>query len=403
MTVTFSYRARRASGEVVSGRRRAGDRPSLEAALARDGLMLIEARRDRGRGPRAAGGGRRVRPSALLAFVRELRHLIGAGLPAAQVLALLEARRDDPALAEAVRGLREGVERGRTLDEAAADFPGAFDTLFRASLRAGARTGRLPDTLARLESFLVMRAALRARVRKAMAYPAFLLILLAVVIAGLMLFVLPRFADLYAQFGEELPMATRLLMGAAEAAPLAVPALAAAVLALGALARGALRRPGARRRADALAIRLPVLGPVVRHMQLIQVSTMMSMLLAAGTPLRDALGLVAESVGNEVVRAHLRAAEGGIATGRALSDCLGAGDALFPPASLSMIRAGEVAGSLPSMLDAVTTLHEQELEDRMARLLALIEPVMMLAVGVVLGAVIITVYLPVFGISGVIR
>ena len=402
MTATFTYRARRATGELVEGHRRAGDRPSLEAALARDGLMLIEARRDRGGVPGVAGRRRRVRPAALLAFVRELRHLLGAGLPAAQALALLEARGDDRALAEAVRGLREGVERGRSLDDAAADFPGAFDALFRATLRAGARTGRLPDTLERLEGFLRLRATLRARVRQAMAYPAFLLVLLAVVIAGLMLFVLPRFAELYAQFGDELPAATRLLMGAARAAPLGLPALLAALVGLALLARRAMRRPGARRWADALALRLPVIGPVARHLQLVQVGYMMSMLLGAGTPLREALALMAGSVGNEAVGADLRAAEAGIATGRALSDCL-ADAALFPPTSLSMIRAGEIAGSLPAMFEAVTALHEQQLEERMARLLALIEPVMMLLVGVVLGAVIITVYLPVFGLSGVIR
>ena len=401
MTVTFAYRARKATGEVVAGQRQAPGRSALEAALARDGLMLIEARRGRGGG---AGGAlrRRVRPAALLAFVRELRHLIAAGVPATEALALLEGRGDDAALAAAVRGMRAGVERGRALDEAAAEFPEAFDTLFQASLRAGARTGRLPDTLARLEEVLVLRAALRAQVRQAMAYPAFLTVLLAVVVAVLMLFVLPRFAELYAQFGEELPLATRLLMGAAEAAPIALPALAAALLGLAVLLRRALSRPGIRRRADALVLRLPVVGPVARHLQLIQVSTMMAMLLEAGTPLREALRLVSESVGNAVVRARLREAEAGVATGRALSDCLEDG-ALWPPTSRGMLRAGEVAGALPAMFAAVTTLHEQELEERMGRLLALIEPAMMLLVGVVLGAVIITVYLPVFGISGVIR
>ena len=235
-----------------------------------------------------------------------------------------------------------------------------------------------------------------------MAYPAFLMLLLVVVIAGLMLFVLPRFAELYAQFGDELPAATRILMGAARAAPLGLPALLALAVGLWLLARRALRRPGTRRRADAVALRLPVLGPVARHLQLVQIGYMMSMLLGAGTPLREALGFVAQSVGNAAVEGDLRAAGDAIAAGRALSDALGE-TALFPPTSLSMIRAGEIAGSLPTMFVAVTALHEQQLEERMARLLALIEPVMMLLVGVVLGAVIITVYLPVFGLSGVIR
>jgi type IV pilus assembly protein PilC len=397
MTASFSYRARRATGEVVDGERSAEDRRALADALAQDGLMLVEARRAV-RSPRA----RRVRPSALLSFTRELRHLLAAGLPAAQALRILEARRDDPGLAAAVRGMREGVERGLTLDAAAAEHPGAFDSLFRASLRAGALTGRLPDTLARLERFLILRATLRSRTRRAMTYPAFLLALLAVVVAVLMLFVLPRFAELYAQFGEDLPLATRLLMAAAEAAPWALPLLALAALAAAVATRQALARPTPRRWADRAALGLPILGPVALHLQLVQASTMLSMLLGAGTPLREALALAARSVGNAVVAGHLREAEAGVARGRALSDCL-EGGGLLPDGSLSLVRAGEAAGSLPEMLEAVAALHEQELEDRLERLLALIEPVMMLLVGVVLGAVIITVYLPIFGISGVIR
>ena len=398
MTATFSYRARRATGEIVAGTRPAEDRRTLEAALATDGLMLLEARRARGGVLRA---GRGVRPAALLSFVRELRHLIAAGLPAARSLRLLEDR-DDPALAAAIRTMREALERGRALDEAAAEAPGAFDVLFRASLRAGARTGRLPDTLQRLEEVLALRAELRARTRRAMAYPVFLLILLAVVLAGLLLFVLPRFSDLYAQFGEDLPLATRLLMGAAGAAPVAIPVLAALGLVAAWAGRRLLTRPGVRRAADGILLRLPVVGPVARQLQLVQVSTMLGMLLAAGTPLRAALAFVAESVGNGVVRVRLAGAGAGVATGRALSDCMGEA-ALYPATSLSLLRAGEAAGSLPEMFEAVATLHRQELEDRMGRLLALIEPVMMLLVGVVLGAVIIAVYLPVFGISGVIR
>ena len=338
--------------------------------------------------------------------MRELAaHLVGAGLPLAQGLSLLEARGDDPALAAAVRGLREGVERGLSLDEAAAAFPAAFDTLFQASLRAGRadRPAARPRWRgSRASSCCVRRCALGSGARWPTPRSSWLL--LAVVVAGLMLFVLPRFADLYAQFGEELPVATRLLMDAAAAAPVALPALAAAALGLWTLGRRALARPGARARADALVLRLPVLGPVTRHAQLIQASTMMAMLLEAGTPLREALALVADSVGNAVVGARLREAEaGGVARGRAPLGLPGGRRALSADLARHDPRGRDGRRAARDVRRRHRASMSRSWRSAWAASLALIEPVMMLAVGIVLGAVIITVYLPVFGISGVIR
>ncbi|MEM9427881.1 MAG: type II secretion system F family protein [Pseudomonadota bacterium] len=397
----FRYTARRPSGDLVEGQEDAPDRRALGRDLAAQGLLLVEARALRGRGlPRLRRGA--VSQQAFLGFLSEFRHLTAAGLPVAKALSLLKAHPEDPGLGAAIASLEQGVARGLALDEAAAERADVFDELTRATFRAGHRTSRLADALEQLEAFLARRAEIERKIRRAMVYPTFLLGLLAVVLAGLMLFVLPRFADLYGEFGADLPAPTQVLMALVETAPFWIPASAGGMLALAALWRAAMRRPGPRRLRDRAALRSPVLGRIIRDTALQQMAAMLAMLLRAGAPLRPALEFVAEAMANTVIRDRLSHVAQEIGQGRALAEAL-AGTALLPPTTLGMIRAGELAGALPSLLDAVGAIHERAAEDRIDRVLALIEPVMILLVGVVLGTVIVTVYLPIFGISGVVQ
>lgn len=400
----YSYRARRPTGEVVEGERDAATSAELKNLLARDGLFLVDAQRGKSSGFSLSVTHRRrgVRLAALIAFVREFRVLVGAGLPMAQVLDILGSRDDDRALAAAIRGTKAGIEKGMTLDAAAATQPQAFDGMFLATLAAGIRTGRLEDALARLETFLALRAELRRKARKAMAYPIFLLGLLAVVLAALMLFVLPRFAELYDEFGSDLPQATQVLMALTRSAPIWIPLSIAGIVIGGWLLRLVFRNPRLRLAIETRALRVPVLGPILLDLALVQSSYLLAMLLGAGMPLRDALEFLADTQGNGWVRAQFARIRDEIEAGRALPDAV-MQTGLYPPASSGMLRAGDLSGDLPGMLMAITKMHEQSLDERMSRVLALIEPIMMILVGVVLGTVIVAVYLPIFGISSVVR
>jgi type IV pilus assembly protein PilC len=400
----YSYRARKPTGELVTGELDAADQADLRRLLAGDGLFLVEAN--------ASGLGlsellptltrRKVRLPALIAFVRELRVLSGAGLPMTQVLTILSDRDDDARLAAAIRGTRAGLEKGLSLDAAAATQGDVFDGLFLATLAAGIRTGRLEDALERLETFLTLRAELRRKIRKAVAYPVFLLGLLAVVLAILMLFVLPRFAELYSEFGSDLPRPTAILMLLTETAPVWIPASFLGLILLSFALRRLLARPALRLGLERWALGLPVIGPILRDVALVQTSYLLAMLIGSGVPLAEALGFVSEGEGNSWVRARLGEMQKDIQAGRSLTDAA-ADTNLFPPASAGMLRAGDISGDLADMLMAITRLHEQTLDERMSRVLALIEPMMMLLVGLVLGVVIVSVYLPIFGISSVVR
>ena len=233
----------------------------------------------------------RVKPSALLGFLREFRHLVDAGLPVAQCLEILKDRPDSPVLSAAIAEMHKGVEKGLPLDQAAATRDEVFDVTFQAALRAGVQTSQLGQALARLESFLTIRAELRRKIRKAMAYPVFLLVLLVVVLAILMLFVLPRFASLYEEFGSELPGPTRALMAAVNTAPIWLTVGAALILIVGYSWHRAMRVPASRKVLDGMFLKLPIVGGILREIQLVQISYMMAMLLKAGTPLKRCPGL----------------------------------------------------------------------------------------------------------------
>ena len=398
----YHYAARQLSGEKVSGEAAATSVGELSANLSADGLVLIEARARKDNWFSLEAPAKPAKLSALMTFIRELRALVSAGIPVAQALAQVENRRDDAALAAAIMSTRTQVERGIALETAMSAHPLVFDALTRATVRAGTASGDLDTALDRLLAFLTIRHQLQRKIRQALVYPFFLLALLGVVLVVLMLFVLPGFADLYADFGADLPMPTQMLMSAVRIAPVAIPALLLGGLGLITLVKLWLRAPEARLFYDNLRLVLPVAGTVNRHFGLVQISFMMSMLLRSGSTLRDAVAMTADSLNNTHQRRLLVDVGAGINAGHALKDGLRSAG-LYPELSQSLLAAGEQAGDLDRMFGEVAKLHEEALDEQLSRVIALIEPVMMLLVGGILGAVIISVYLPIFGISGVVE
>lgn len=399
----YAYSARKLSGHLVEGQGAAASQAELAAQLSREGMVLVSAKpAGKGQGIGTLAPGRKVKLAALTAFTREFRSLMGAGMPLADALKRLEVRKDDALLAAAVADARQKVEHGMALDQAMAHNPTVFDPLFQTTVRAGLATGQIETALDRLLSFLAMRQTLDQKVRRATRYPAFLLGLLAVVLAILMLFVLPRFAELYAEFDTELPWLTRMLITAVETAPFWVPGVGLIVLAAFGAVRLMAQLPSTQATIDRMRLAMPLFGPIRQETGRIQVAFMVSMLLSSGVTLRDALSFAGKGAANSVTQAAVFRVEEAISRGQSLASALQR-ETLFPDLSVSLLEVGETAGDLDRMFTEVAKLHEQQLENRLNRTLALLEPAMMLFVGIVLGSVIVAVYLPIFGISSVIQ
>jgi type IV pilus assembly protein PilC len=294
------------------------------------------------------------------------------------------------------------VKQGLSLSEACARHPEAFDRLYLAALRTGEKTGDFAAVLARYQGYLRHSVALRKKVGQALAYPVFLLIALAVILALLFAFVMPRFVAMYADVGAALPLPTRLLLGVVDHLHIAAPALLGAALGAAWGWRRWLATDAGRRQRDRLLERLPYAGELARTAAAAQLARTLGTLLGGGTPLVEALRTASGSMASRLYQDRLESATRQVTEGSSLAQAVRA-TALMPPMAARMIEVGEASGGLDAMLGEIAQFYEELLDTRLSRVMALVEPLLMLLMGVVVGGIIIVMYLPVFHMADVIR
>lgn len=393
----FFYTALTSQGALLRGEGVASSADVLRRELSEKGLLVqsIQARRER-----ALIG--RLRLEDLLLFNQEFKALIGAGLTLPDALALAADRPDAPHLEQALRRILAEVREGSTLSDACARHPEVFDPLFIAAVRIGEKTGNLLDVLGHYHGFLQQRVALRKKVGQALAYPVFLLITLVVVLAALFVFVLPRFVSIYADFGAELPLATRMLIAVVDHVPLIAPIFAAAAIALWLGYRRLAGSAAGRLRMHRVRARLPMLGNVMIMLNVAQLARSLSALLAAGTPLVEAMRTAELSLSDRAYAESVTRTADLVTEGVSLADAMDT-TRLMPPTAVKMVKVGEASGRLDSMLAEVAGFFEERLDNRLTRLMTLIEPALMLLIGVFIGGIIVTMYLPIFSLADVVR
>ncbi|MDH5204581.1 MAG: type II secretion system F family protein [Hylemonella sp.] len=396
----YRYSALTHTGALVKGAGAAASAQDLQAELAQRGLHVQAIRPVRNR---LRPWARRAVPAqALLLLVQELVSLTRAGLPLSEVLALAADRPDQPVLAQVMGRVLADVRAGQLLSQACAAHPDAFDGLFLAALRTGEKTGEFSAVLSRYQDLLRRQVAMQKKVSQALAYPSFLLVALLVILGVMFAFVMPRFVAMYANFDAQLPLPTRWLLAAVEhALPIALLAAAVTVLALWGWRRLAAQAAG-RLRIDRWKLRLPLLASATRTAAQAQLARSLATLLAGGTPLVEALRTVHESFPNRAYAAALVDVTARVTQGESLARAMRA-SGLLPETALKMLQIGEASGSLDRMLAEMALYYEEALEARLARLMALIEPALVLLMGLMIGGIIIVMYLPIFNLAEVIR
>lgn len=395
----FAYVALLSTGVRIREEAVADSEDALRADLAKRGLLVQSVREKRSRMGLRAG---RVSPEEFALFNQEFMALIRAGLTVPDALALAAKRPDSPALGQMLGRVLHDVQNGALLSEACARHPEAFERLYVAALRTGEKTGDLFLVLGRYHDYLKHRVALRKKLAQALAYPLFLLVALGVILAVLFVFVMPRFVAMYADLGTQLPLATRVLMALVERAYFVVP-LVIAGLAAGAWGwRRWTATVDGRRRVDQIKEGLPFLGELQRIVSAAQLARSLSTLLAGGTPLVDALRTAAGSLSNQLHLDRLEAATQRVIGGESLNRAVRATQ-LMPETAARMVEVGEASGGLDTMLAEVAQFYEDILDARLARSMALIEPLLMLLMGLIIGGIIIVMYLPIFRMAEVIK
>lgn len=399
----FRYAARTIDGELVRGTVEADSVDAVLAGLRTRALFVVAVDREtaiaRGIGRSLRTGTPRRR--ALLTFFRSFSTLVRAGIPLRRALEVAIERTSDAALREALRSVLADVEHGASLSDAMTRRSRAFPPLYAAMIRAGETGGILDDVLERLATLLERDADLRKKVRSALAYPVVVLLAASGLVVFLIARIVPTFAQMFDSFHVELPLSTRLLLAAGElmqqpAVWAGMPALAGAI-ALAALAAARTERGAAL--LDRVRLRLPVVGPLLHKAITARIARMLATLLRSGIELVGAIAVVVPVAGSATYAIALQRVDVALREGDPLTVPLEAAR-LFDPLALALIRVGEETGQLDEMLLKIASYFETDVEAAIATLGAVIEPALICALGVVVGFIVFSVFLPLYSLIG---
>jgi type IV pilus assembly protein PilC len=402
---TFQCRIATPTGSVRSLQVEEETSDAARRSLEAQGFLVFEVKEPGGRWtPRLLPSlrARRVGARPLLIFNQELLALVKAGLPILTALDLLGERTQVPRLRVVLADAREAVKGGSALSDAMARHPDVFPALLSASVHAGEQSGNLVVALGRYIEYQKRMLAIRQRVRAALTYPVILTVASGAVIVFLLTFVVPAFSQIYGDMGGELPLATRMLVTFTgrmrEALPLAGGLLVALSIA-GWRWRGT---PGGRRVTDRWLFELPWVGDLLRGYLFSRFAHTLAMMLGGGIPMIPSLQATLGIAGNAHLAGMLQPAIPRVAAGSSLADALGQ-SGVVPPLVQELVAVGERSGSLGDMLGHVADLYDSEVDTRLTALTALIEPIIMIGMGLVVATVVIIMYLPIFHLSSVVR
>lgn len=380
--------------EVHAGR----DEATLKGELSRRGLHVFEVRR-RGlplrRGMPTLGRARRIPPVVFLIFNQELAALLRAGLPLLQALDLMLERLRDPHFRSVLTDIRDRVKSGQDLSEAFAAYGHLFPSLYPSTLKAGERTGELEAVIRRFIRYMKLVLEARKKVISALVYPSVLIGLSIAMILVMTTYVVPKFTSFFADLDIELPLVTRMVLvvsGFLTNYWLAiVMSLVAGVWAL----RRWKATPGGRQTVDRWKLGVPLVGGVFKRFALSEFTRSLSTLLSGGIPLVQALEISVSSVGNAWVRKVLTPTIQQVREGQAFYAALETTD-IFEPLEVDMVKVGEATGSLDVMLASVSEFLDEQVETRMSRLLQLVEPLMLVFMGIIVATLLVSIYMPLF-------
>lgn len=404
---TFSYVAQNRSGKLERGTTNAETRQSLMQSLQRRGLrpQQIDEKPSGGLLAGLFGGQRhvKVKSSEVMVFTRQLSTIVNAGLPLLQGLDILAEQTEDPRFAKVVREIGQAVEAGETFSDALRHYPRVFPDLYVSMVRAGEASGDLDGVLVQLADYMEAMADLRRRIRSAMTYPVVAFGMIILIAAGLIIWVVPQFEEIFASFEQALPVPTQMLILVSNVlrswqAFLALGVMAALVLAF----RIYNETPGGRYNVDSLTLRLPVFGKLARKVAISRFTRTLSTLTRSGVAILAALEIAERTAGNEVFAKAIREAGDSVRNGETLAVPLARSEE-FPSMVTRMIGVGEKTGALETMLSKISDFYDSEVRATVDGLTSMIEPILILLMGIVVGSIVVALFLPILQLSSLVQ
>lgn len=405
-TTTFEYRARDRSGGVHAGVIEGSSSAAVASALREKGYvpLRIDEKRASALDKQLSipGFKKKVKPKEVAIFSRQLATMVNSGLTLTRALSILEEQTDGALLQGMITDVRQQVEQGSSLSAALANHPDAFNHLYVSMIRAGEVGGALDETLVRLADTLESTVRLRSKVKSAMAYPVVVLSLIVLIVAGMLLFVVPIFKGMYDDLGGTLPLPTLMLINVSGFVTKFWWLFIGLTVGGVTLFRRWKRSETGQVSWDQLKLRAPVFGKLVQKVAISRFARTFSVLSRTGVPVLQALDIVAATAGNALVGQAVNDVQASVKRGESLAGPLSRHE-IFPPMVTHMIAVGEETGALDTMLSKVADFYDNEVDDTVSALTSLIEPLLIVVMGVAVGGILIALYLPMFNIANLIQ
>jgi type IV pilus assembly protein PilC len=402
----FLWEGKTAQGRVLKGEIEASNLEAVFAILRDRRIRPIPNRiREKGRGLdteiKIPGFGEKLKARDLSVFTRQFAAMIDAGLPIVQCLDIQTQQSESKVLRNTLRAIKQDVEGGSTLAEALRKHPKIFDDLYVNMVQAGEAGGVLNAILNRIALFIEKANKLKKKVKGAMIYPCTIVVVAVVVVAILLIFVIPVFAELYGSMGKALPAPTQITINISNWVRANFLYMIFVLVGIIVGIRSYYQTDNGQMNIDRLLLRLPVVGDLLRKVAVARFSQNMAILLSSGVPILDGLAITARTAGNRVIEKAIMDSRVSISQGRTVAEPLRESK-IFPPMVCQMVAVGENTGGLDTMLRKVAELYEDEVDDAVANLTALMEPMIMVVLGVILGGLVISMYLPIFQLGSVV-
>jgi type IV pilus assembly protein PilC len=388
----FTYTARSTTGELKSATIDAPNRDEVIKQLKQQRLNVVKI--DEGTATKKKRGGR-IKMRDIVIFTRQFSTMINAGLPLVQALDILATQSENPALKDVTRQVVFDVESGNTVADALRKHPAAFTDLYVNMVAAGEAGGILDTILMRLAVFMEKNDALIRKVKGAMIYPSVIMSVAAIAITVLLVFVIPTFQTMFASAGIALPLPTRIVIGMSHFLKTYWYVVAGVLVGIYISIRRYYATANGKLAIDRTLLKAPVLGDVLRKSAVSRFTRTLGTLISSGVSILDGLEITAKTAGNRVIQDAIMESRASIAGGETIAAPLKKSQ-VFPPMVISMIAVGEQTGGLDEMLSKIADFYDEEVDAAVSGLLALMEPVMIVFLGVVVGGMVVAMYLPIF-------
>ncbi|MBC7963086.1 MAG: type II secretion system F family protein [Steroidobacteraceae bacterium] len=398
----FNWEARTKTGGSQKGVIEAATVEVVEAQLKKYGFTNISIKAEsKGFGfklPKFGGGGK-IDTKDLVVFTRQFATMIDSGLPLVQCLDILSSQQENKTFKEILGKVKESVESGSTFADALAKHPKAFDQLFVNLVAAGEVGGILDTILNRLAAYIEKAMKLKKQIKGAMVYPITIMSIAVIVVGVILVFVIPTFAKMFADFGGELPVPTKIVIALSNFLSRYIVVIIAAFYGLVWLVKKYYATPSGQKIIDRWALKAPIAGPLIRKVAVAKFTRTLGTMVSSGVPIMDGLEIVAKTAGNKIVEEAIYAVRQAISEGKTMAEPLAA-CGVFPPMVVQMIAVGEATGAMDTMLNKIADFYDDEVDDAVSAMTAMMEPLLMVFLGTTVGGLVVAMYLPIFKLAG---